>query len=219
MKTLHCKPRSSLPIAGLKKGIVSALSFGVARSIDCTDTRVLVHVMEKGICWFECNFHLTVSSFFFPLGLYGELPLCSFGSTMSHSEKYVQWKNAISTATWTEGSTWLLISSHHWPVDPWSSFRRVPKSSEAFCLFAVPLYLSASKFILDTTDLTWSRLLCNKTNLFAPCHGVSNSDLMVFAAQRQGFAGSAPLETEKIPPSKHGHCQIMPDSLLLKSMP
>ena len=27
---------------------------------------------------------------------------------------------------------------------------------------------------------------------------------MVFAAQRQGFDGSAPLETEKIPPSKHG---------------
>lgn len=38
-ETLHCKPRSSLPIAGLKKGIVSALSFGVARSIDCTDSR------------------------------------------------------------------------------------------------------------------------------------------------------------------------------------
>ena len=135
-------------------------------------------------------------------------PFAALAQQWVTQKKHVQWKTAISTATWTEGSTWLLISSHLWPVDPWSSFRRVPKSLEAFCLLEVPLYLSASKFILDKTDLTWS-LLCNKKNLFAPCHGVSNSDLMVFAAQRQGFAGSAPLETEKIPPSKHGHCQIL----------
>lgn len=76
-------------------------------------------------------------------------------------------KTAISTATWTEGSTWLLISSHLWPVDPWSSFRRVPKSLEAFCLLEVPLYLSASKFILDKTDLTCS-LLCNNKKFCSP---------------------------------------------------
>lgn len=107
------------------------------------------------------------------------------------------------------------LTSHIFsPLTCWSMVlvskgsKNLPKSSEAFCLLEVPLYLSASKFILDKTDLTWS-LLCNKKNLFAPCHGVSNSDLIVFAAQRQGFAGSAPLETEKIPPSKHGHCQIL----------
>lgn len=212
-ETLHCKPRSSLPIAGLKKGIVSALSFGVARSIDCTDSRVLVHVMEKGIRWFECNFHLTVSSFFFPLGLYGELPLCSFGSTMSHSEKHVQWKTMQnSTATWTEGSTWLLISSHLWPVDPWSSFRRVPKSLEAFCLLEVPLYLSASQF---KTDLTWS-LLCNK-KICSPLAMAWATQIWWFLLHKD--KGLLDLHLLRRKRSHHRNMVSLSDSLLLKLMP